>query len=206
MNMWYQQKKQNNGVVLDMRNRFQAGFTLLEMIIAINIFVAALMVMGGIMVAATSAQRKVTEFRRVQDNARFALEYLSKEIRTGKEMAPLTFGGAPCTGWCPRIRFCNDRGERIEYFIDSNINVFVRSHATIGINCFGSLSSPRINLTSDEISVNSVLFNLIGEIPGPSDGQPRVTIVFRAASVSGIVKVRTDMNFQTTVVQRLREY
>ncbi len=186
--------------------RSLTGFTLIEIIIALSIFIAALMITGGIITAATSAQRKVTEFRRVQDNARFALEYLSKEIRTGKEMESLNWDGSSCIGLCPRIRFCNDRGERVEYYADPNINVFIRSHAVAGVNCFGTLDSGTLSMTSNEMLVTSVLFGLIGGTIGPVDGQPRITIVFRADSVPGLVSVRTDMNFQTTITQRLRDY
>ena len=207
--MPYQQKKQNGcilfgfrRVLIRVRNLMPranslTGFTLIEIIIALSIFTAALMITGGIIAAATSAQRKVTEFRRVQDNVRFALEYLSREIRTGKNMTTTCGNGV----WCSNITLCNDRGEIIRYSVASS--VLVRFH--VG-NCTGSADSGNINLTSDEIRVNSVSFNLIGGVVGPADGQPHVTVVFRGASVPGLASVQTDMNFQTTITQRLRDY
>src|SRR3989344_6953034 len=69
------------------------GFTLLEMTIAIGIFSLIAVAAIGITLAAVQAQRKAANLQVVQDNARFGLELMTKELRTGSAYRLTTFCG-----------------------------------------------------------------------------------------------------------------
>lgn len=177
----------------------QEGFTLLEMVIAIGIFGVVVWGAVGIVINATELQAKAGELRTLQDNVRFAVEYMSKELRTGKN---LTTSACTTPPFCGRVSFTNDRGQSIMYCVSNAI--LIRS--VVG-NCDLNPNDETVNihLTSDDIFVNSIGFYVTGNNPGPSDGQTTTTITMKVSSVTGKFKTQTDMNLQTTVVQRLRE-
>ena len=173
------------------------GFTLLEMVISIALFSAALLASVAVVLAAVTAQNKVAEFRRTQDDVRFGVEYLAKEIRTG---TGFTTAGTCIGGWCPELRFTNDRNIPVRYCLNNDA---LSRKAGVGLAC-NSLST---FLTSSDIRVTLLQFRLVGGAVGPSDGQPMVTIVLRGESLaSQKARVRTDINIQTTITQRLRDY
>ena len=58
-------------------------------------------------------------------------------------------------------------------------------------------------VTDDAIAVEQLVFYVIGNALGPSDGQPRITIALRASSADPILA--TTFRIQTTVTQRLRD-
>src|SRR3989344_277833 len=59
------------------------GFTLLEMLVALAVFTIAISLSLSSLLAITASQKKAVALQNVYDNARFAFEAISKEIRTG---------------------------------------------------------------------------------------------------------------------------
>lgn len=66
-----------------MKNK--SGFTLLEMIVAVGVFAALASLSIGSLLMLTGAQKKAASLQSVQDNLRFALEAMSKDIRFGDQ-------------------------------------------------------------------------------------------------------------------------
>jgi prepilin-type N-terminal cleavage/methylation domain-containing protein len=60
-----------------------SGFTLLEMIVAMAIFSAVILLGLAALLSMVNAQRKAAALQDTQDNIRFAFEAMTKEIRTG---------------------------------------------------------------------------------------------------------------------------
>lgn len=61
------------------------GFTLLEMIVAVGVFAMLASLSVGSLLMLTGAQRKAASLQSIQDNLRFALEAMSKDIRFGDQ-------------------------------------------------------------------------------------------------------------------------
>src|SRR3990167_9895129 len=59
------------------------GFTLLEMFVALGVFSVIMVIAFGIAISMNNAQFKASRIQIVQDDLRFALESMTKEMRTG---------------------------------------------------------------------------------------------------------------------------
>lgn len=191
----FTKQSDSSSAAIDLRE----GFSLLEMVIAIGIFSVAIWAATGIVINATDLQAKASELRNLQDNVRFAVEYMSKELRTGQNVTTSACSAPP---FCERVSFTNDRGQSIMYCVRN----FILIRSIIG-NCDSNPDdeTKNIHLTSDDILVDFIFFRVVGNAPGPSDGQTMTTLTMKAASLPGKTKAQTDLNLQTTVTQRLRE-
>ena len=65
--------------------RLLTGFTLLEMIVAVGVFAVLASLSVGSLLMLTGAQKKAASLQSIQDNLRFALEAMSKDIRFGDQ-------------------------------------------------------------------------------------------------------------------------
>lgn len=62
----------------------QKGFTLIEMIIAVSIFVLVLVIATNIYLVINNTQRKVVTMQKIQDDVRYLFEAMAQEIRLGQ--------------------------------------------------------------------------------------------------------------------------
>lgn len=183
------------------KNRFLNswnGFTLLEMLISIGIFSVVVIATIGITLSVTQAQIKAANIQVIQDNIRFSLELMTKEMRTGTNFV--------ISGYCTlvpdaEISFEGNSGNRA-YFLDSSTNTIMRLKQKIASASDCLVASA---LTSEEISVDNLKFLLSGQAIGPTDGQPKITITISLTSKSPKFQLESSMNLQTTVIQRLRD-
>ena len=173
-----------------------SGFTLLEMTLAIGIFSVLVVSAIGIMLGVTKAQIKAGNIQEVQDNIRFGLELMTKELRTGTQYIITNFCGSG-----GEINFLTAQGESRSYWLDTQKQAIMR-----GTNVDGSEDCIAASqLTADEISVENLILEIDGEVPGPNDGQPRVTITLKVSAKNPAIGSESSMDLQTTVVQRLRD-
>lgn len=179
--------------------RSNYGFTLLEMLISIGIFSVVVIATIGITISVTNAQIKAANIQVIQDNIRFSLELMTKEMRTGSDFVISSICNTTIPG--AEISFTGNSGDRA-YFLDSSTNTIMRLKQKIASAADCSNASA---LTSEEISVNNLTFQLSGEVVGPVDGQPKVTIIMKITSKSAKFYLESSMNLQTTVVPRLRD-
>lgn len=169
------------------------GFTLLEMLIALGIFAVVMIIAVGAVLSLQQAQAKASRIQDMQDNLRFTVESMTKEMRTGTDFLPSgVIGGLP-NGY-GQLVFTRSDGVQIGYCSASNAILKMTST----INC--ASGAP---VTDDGIIVEQLVFYVIGNALGPSDGQPRITISLRAISANPILA--TTFRIQTTVSQRLRD-
>lgn len=167
------------------------GFTLLEMIAALGVFSVVIVIFSSTFLSLLNAERRAQASAGVQDNLRFALEVMSKEIRTGTDY--------PAPGTYESITFTNrhDPPQRVTYrlneFADEQCS---QEHPCIGkkvCDASGSNCSGFLPLTSDQISIDRLRFIRSGI-------QPRIQIVVNGRAK--IQNVETKLNVQTTVSQR----
>jgi type II secretory pathway pseudopilin PulG len=183
------------------RNHKRKGFTLLEMILSIGIFTVVVITSISITLAISNAQLKAANIQAIQDNIRFSLELITKEMRTGTNYQLTSICAPPGS----EISFLDSSEVPRVYFLDSFSKTIMRAKQTITpADCDGS-SGKVASFTSEEINVASLLFDLRGAAPGPADGQPRVTISLGVLSKDAKLGTDTSMNLQTTVAQRFRD-
>lgn len=182
-------------------NSRERGFTLLEMLISIGIFSVVIVSSVGVILAIGSAQKKTAAVQDIQDNVRFAMESMSKEIRQGSAYNPPV---SSCQGdACQTIRFKNISGDLIWYCKTDNGLVlrWKGDPANPDSNLCKTEGAP---LTSDDVNVKRLVFYVLGEESQEPACQPRVTISLQAES-KGAPRFETTFALQTTVTQRARD-
>lgn len=160
-------------------NNKESGLTMIELIVSIGIFSLIVVMAVGTFILALSSQRRIIALRNVEDNTRFTIEVIAREIRTG-----VNFSGGGST-----LSFTNAAGQSVVYRLNSNA-------IEKSINGGSTYSA----VTGSEITVNYLSFYLTGQALG--DGlQPRITVVI---GVTGQVGNQTaNLKIQTTISERL---
>ena len=151
----------------------QQGFTVIELIVAIGLFIVVVGIASGTFIRALRTQRSVAELMAANDNASLTLEQMTREIRTGREFSS--------TG--SRLSFINYQAQPVEYALSG-----------------GTIERNGTPLTSRNVLVQYLSFVLLGEAPG--DGrQTRITIMAGVAARGRLESFITRL--QTTVSSRI---
>ena len=155
------------------------GFTLIELLVSITIFVLVVAAAIGIFVSSLQGKQRVNQLKEIEDNARYAMELMSREIRMAQGIAGDEAGTANSEIDFSSVKFCraNSGGN-----CDSNGNYLARNNNLV---------------TSNRIKINNLIF-YVNDFSTDVD-QPRVTISMTVASSDDSVK----MNFQTTISPRI---
>ena len=168
------------------------GFTILEIVVATGIFSLIAVAAIGITLAAAQAQRKAANLQTVQDSARFGLELMTKELRTGSAYTPSAF--------------CGITGQELSFLTFSGaVRVYYKSGNTL-MRLVGTTNcAAAIPLIGNDVIVDLVRFRIGGQNPGGLDGQPWVSISLSVRSADPKQSLESRMDIQTTVVERLRD-
>lgn len=157
------------------------GFTLIEMIVAIGLFSVVMMLSMAGFLNISDLQKKSSAIRVSNDNMNFAMETMSREIRTGSSYSE---------GADNSLHFTS---------ISSNNMVYSLNNITHQIEISKDGGASFSPLTSSELEISKLKFVIKGE--GSGDGQPNVTIIMEGSS--GVSeKTKSYLNLQTTVTQR----
>ena len=181
------------------------GFTLIEMIVAIGVFSFMIVVVLGSLLMVINAQRKAFYIRQAQDNARFALERMAREIRltqvsTNPRITTANGGND--------ITFVNSKGQTITYsYIAVGTSKRIDRYREYGASetsdaCdakFNPPASRNCPLTDEQnLKIDGVQFVLSGQ--DPTDKlQPKVTIIMRVNATDPRGRLITTLDMQTTV-------
>lgn len=156
-------------------NRKNKGFTLIEMIIALGVFSVVVTAATNLFTAGLKGQRKSLALQYLQNDARYALELMNKEIR-------MSHIGANSTEDVLHITTYKPSGmEVVSYFLDN-----------------GKIARNGESLTSDRINVNRLKFYIKNQSTPPS----LVTIILDINGKGTDIEQQTTMNFQTTISTR----
>ena len=168
----------------------EPGFTLLEMVGWFGIFTVVIITAIGAVIAINGAQVKAANIQNIQDNLRFALESMTKEMRTAKTFAPSGVGAPAYT----TLSFTRSDGTQVTYCVQN----FALMKIIGSASCSGGSA-----VTGDGINIDQLVFYVVGHAAGISDGQPRITVSLRASSRDP--RFATTFRVQTTVIQRERD-
>jgi len=155
----------------------QKGVTLMELIVSLALFSIVVIVVLSLFSMGISSQRKVLALQKVQENARFILEFMAKEIRMG----------VVSTATSSSLTIIRPGGEVIDYaFTGQNIQ---RTSDT---------SSGPIN-SADVIVIGSFYVNGLGNTDGL---EPKVTIAVSVQGQGTKAEEQARIDLQTTLSQR----
>ncbi|MDO8443460.1 MAG: prepilin-type N-terminal cleavage/methylation domain-containing protein [Candidatus Azambacteria bacterium] len=155
-----------------------SGLTLVELVVAVGIFGLVVTVVFGVFGLALTSQRRIIALKNVEDNARFSIELMAREIRTGRNFS----------GGIGSLSFINAKSESVIYRLNSNV---IEKSSDGGISF--------LPVTGPETIIDYLNFYLAGQAAG--DGlQPRITITIGATS--RINNQSANLKVQTTISGR----
>lgn len=192
----------------------QRGFTLIELLVSTAVFTIVMVVALGALLSLSEANRKADILNSSINNLSFALDSMSRALRTGTNYH-CTSGGLldnplDCSGSTPGtyIAFLSADNEKIAYCYDETVKVIKRqvipvgSSESLSTNCQSTNFLP---LTMPEITVTNLSFYVTGAETKNSTGntvQPKVTILL-SAYVSVKSTQKSVFSLQTSVTQRV---
>jgi len=173
-----------------MRNNkliFKKGFTLIELIVALGVFMVVMTMTLSAFLNIMDIQKKTEAFRKVNDNLNFAMEAMMREIREGKSYCP-----SGCTD-DKTFSFVNKDGDTVKYEWDETGKYIKRKKST----------DEPLRMTSDGIKITRLSFFVSGEETYPSGDRQQPLVTISIGGESGEKeKLKSKLNLQATVSQR----
>ncbi len=177
--------------------RYSRGYTLLELIVSVGVFSIVMLAATGAYLSLIKLDKQSRSVSDVANNLSFAVDSMSRAIRTGTAYKCNNSIGSPnCVGASPpgtSFGFVDNESptRAIVYQVVNNQVV-----ATINGGTAIPLTDPRIRIDALEFRVRGV---------GTGDGiQPQVTFNIRGTMVTGPGKV-TTFSIQSGVTRRRLE-
>lgn len=184
------------------------GFTLVELLVSVAIFATVMVLSLGALLAMAESNRRVETMKSVINTLNFALDSMSRSIRTGYgyecNQSPIPFSGATTPADCAsspstRFAFMDSDNVSVAYCLGTVSPLACNTSGTAILRSkSGGTLAP---ITSREVVIQTLAFYVIGAPTGDSM-QPKVTML-----ISGYVDVsatqRSTFNLQTSVTQRI---
>ena len=165
---------------------------------SVALFTVVVTISVGTLLALINANQKAQSLKSVINNLNFALESMSRTIRTGRLYhctgsipSTLPAGVADCANGNVGLVLTDDRGVRLAYGYDGTTSIW----RSIGDG------SSWIALTAPDVFIKDMLFYVTGTGVGDAF-QPTVTISIRG-HVGPKESTDSSFNIETSVVQRV---
>ncbi|MDO8471013.1 MAG: type II secretion system protein [bacterium] len=173
------------------RQSFGRGFTLIELMVAVSIFIIVMAISMGSIINVFDANRKSRSLKTVLNNLNLAVESMTKEMRFGRNYH-CGSGAVTIPQNCPS-------GDTIMSFLSSdNVQITYRLNSQTIEKQIGGGSY--IAVTAPEIVIDDLVFYTLGA--GTSDSlQPRV--LMKIKSHAGAEEGQSNFTLQTLVSQRV---
>jgi len=185
------------------KNKSGAGFTLIEIMVAITVFSIIISSIAGIFVTSIKEQRKTLTSQVLLDQTSYILEYMSRSLRMARKQIS---GETVCLpqrglnyeiiGGGTGIRFINQlkTNDCEEFYLEDGKLKYKQDADTA--------DPKKLDLTSDDINITSLKFILWGN-DQDDDFQPSVTLFLEAEGKGGISGTQPKIQIQTTISQRM---
>lgn len=184
--------------------RAEAGFTLVEMIVAVALFSVVMLISVSALLSLVDANRKAQALQSVINNLNIAVDGLVRSVREGSNYRcggaapsnPDCEGGGTVFFFEPFTGSSTDTSDDWAYSYDATTHRLYKSENG-GINY--------IAITAPEVTIDSVTFYVIGARRGTLDSgtQPKVLVVIKGTAGAAKAKTRTTFHLQATAVQRV---
>lgn len=169
-----------------------AGYSLIELMVAIGVFAMVVTVLSGMFAISLRGQGKSATAQNVGDNVRYAMEVMAKEMRMGTIKTTEGYILNSSSDIQFRSNMPNRSGAIVQFFLGASTGQIMFDD---DIND----ALPPEPITSANIAVSALTFDVSGV---SLSSQPRITIVMRAASVGTAADIETRIDMQTTISPR----
>ena len=159
-----------------------SGFTLVELLVSVGIFTSVVIVAMMALLNVKSLQVKGTAIRTINNNVNYAVEIMSREIRTG-------------------IKYCENSCSASSFNFTNDVGVPVKYELSNGVIFRSENNGSAIAITAPEVTINNLTFVVSGTALNDNI-QPRVTIVVQAESNNTKANLSSRLDIQTTITQR----
>jgi len=173
------------------------GFTLIELMVSVAIFSIVMTMSLGALLSIIAAERKAETLKSVVNNLHFALDSMTRSIRTGYGYNCGSSSGGNCASGGTILYFTDAAGRSMAYCRGNGSTCDASGTAILEkIN-----AGPFVPITTPEVLISNFTFYLVGAPQGDAE-QPKVTV-----TLSGSVQVSEAQSsifeIQTTITQRL---
>lgn len=169
-----------------------SGFTLVEIIVALSVFLIVMTISMGSIIGIFDANRKGEAQKTVMNSLNFVVETMSREMRYGKNYLCLPAGVPNCpSASSDAISFdtmLSGVSEPITYYFNAGTIMKIQNGVALPV-------------TGPEITITTLQFYVQGNDPAPATTQPRVRIRLHGYAGSN-PKNQSDFRIQTVVSQR----
>ena len=167
------------------QQRTARAFTLVEMTVALGVFGLVALAMVSLFITSLRISKKTSAAQAIIDNTRYAVEFMEREMRTGRGFR--NDGAGTCSG-VNILEFTNDRGKIVCYKVDGG-----------ALKRFNQDNGMYEDLTAPTVLVMTVnFFELQGNAAGDKL-QPRITLLLK---VKAVADPTVFYDIETTVSQR----
>ncbi|MBI4087781.1 type II secretion system protein [Candidatus Kaiserbacteria bacterium] len=187
----------------------QAGFTLIELIVAVGLFAIVMVVCVGALLSLVNANRKAQALQSVINNVNIALDGIVRSARMGS-----VYHGAGGDASCGGSDYttphdCSNGGTTFAFEPYGNTSAdqpwtysFSEDANGVGRIYKSESGGTPIAITAPEVSIDDLKFYVVGTTSG-DETQPKVVIVVKGTAGVAGSNVRTTFHIQATAVQRL---
>ena len=178
----------------------QNGFTIIETMIAVSLFLIVVVIGIGSLLNTTSLNRKSQDTRSIMDNLSFIMEDMSKNLRTGYDYH--------CSNSLSNLSTplsCASDGGIISFKSSSDGSQWVYeilSDGTLQKSVSGGIAGTFVVLTPPEIIIDPASGFLVTGAETGDNLQPFVTIKL-IGTITSENNVVTPFSLQTSISQRL---
>lgn len=175
------------------RNKSTAGFTLIELMTALSVFIIVMTISMGSILGIFDANRKSRSMKTVMNNLNLAMENMSKEMRYGRNYH--------CgSGQITDPQNCSSGDTLVSFLSSDDVQVTYRLAGSTIEKRSGNESY--IPVTAPEVVIDDLDFYVLGAGTGNSL-HPKVVI--KVSGHAGEGRGRSDFVIQTLVSQRALE-
>ena len=178
-------------IARNMKIPVKRGFTLIELIVGISIFISIMTISMGSIISVFNANRKSRSLKTVLTNLNLTVESMSKEIRFGKNYH------CGSSGTITDPQNCISGDTFMSFLSQEGVQTTYRLNGTMVEKKLGS--DDYVAVTAPEIVIDSFTFYTLGATAGTTL-QPKVII--RIQSHSGSNKGQSNFTLETLVSQR----
>lgn len=172
------------------------GFTLIEIIVSVGLFSVVMLVSTAAYLTIITLDKEARATNELVVNLSFAVDSISRNIRTGKNYSCAGVGN----GTCSQFSFTDSQEQQVTYLMKGTTVaqcVFPKDDTTA---CNSSLA---VSLTDPRITVTTLIFNVRGV--GLSDSrEPQTTMSIRGTMPSARGR-SVQFTLQTSATQRYLE-
>jgi prepilin-type N-terminal cleavage/methylation domain-containing protein len=186
----------------------QKGFSLVEVLVATTLFTVVVVIAVGSLLVILDANRKAQSIANTINNTFFSFETMTRLMRTGSGYH-CGAGGTitspqDCSTGDTQVYFTDDRGQFVHIWFDTTSGTGTIMEEIDSTNKNGTAFAAAYPLTTDDFSVQQLLFTVTGSLPvsGSDRNQPMTTIVlYGVTNKNG--RGTSDLKLQSTVTQRI---